>query len=851
MDDLTPEVKNALLEWVNKAYPLIIKSYKRSLPSNQVNTFNLDHRITSWSELEDGQILWQILADIDSNYFSESLPNFDDNVNRRQSASDNWVQRWQNMKHIERTVSTYIRETCGQLPALSKRMIPDLKNGARDRSEALTAKLTMAVLLAACYSPTSNQRIIMVMQKLGKPAEVIMTAIEAMQELDERMAKLGVDQELTPDPLLPGHRTPSRAVSMERDAGLEQEAQLFEANKDRKRLRDQVNELSAELSQSKEKILTLEEQLVESRLHLDVGGSQNEQSVEVEKLRIEVEKERQYIAELEADLAATKDQLEKSENQLERLKSDTTTKQDLKDKIQLVEAERDELVQKVKANENFKKKIQSMSQELKTLESLRQEHQHCRERIAELEPLEERVVALEKVNKENASTIVQCETSIFEEKGKRTRVEHDNHILQKQLEQTRELLARAEDARRELELEASAHGPRGSSLEDELRTPEEGETTILEDSKLSEPQITSETISLKQKLAIMEARVKSLESEYLKLVQENLGLRSDLTTEQDEEGKRYGKSVAVQVAKPLIQPRPYLEKLQKLEATEKELQESQQNIREKEAEISELRNELTKNGPDGAKTGENDRLVAQVRELTNLVQDYESKNREQAHLLRAAVLNRDNLPPALEELRRAETLRRIRTQLERVIDTKTDERPRVMDAVSTKIADEVVSTQVALEKSKKVSNAQLKARQQKSAATPAMDSIKSKHTSMSPRPQSLNVLDPHYGSTSSRPVSVSASSVASKASSSKSKTKKRSFLSNVAKVFSTRGRVDEDDLSDGEEITVPQPSSEVRWSASNPSPNRSFSQFRFDSPSLHRPSSGPHSDLHLQHPLDH
>ena len=105
----------------------------------QVNTFDLPHRVTTWAQLEDGQILWQILNDIDNEYFSESLPIFEESNDRRQS--NNWIPKWQNLKHIERAVSTYIREECEQLPVLTKRMIPDLKTGAREGSTMLTAKL--------------------------------------------------------------------------------------------------------------------------------------------------------------------------------------------------------------------------------------------------------------------------------------------------------------------------------------------------------------------------------------------------------------------------------------------------------------------------------------------------------------------------------------------------------------------------------------------------------------------------------------------------------------------------------------------------------------------------------------
>lgn len=506
--------------------------------------------MTAWPQLEDGQILWQILADIDADYFNESLPNFEEN-HRRQS--DNWIPRWQNLKHIERTVSTYIREECEQLPVLTKRMIPDLKTGARDGSTMLVAKLTMAVLLASCFSPKSNQRMLQVMSQLGtKTAETIAEAIQEMQSLDTRMQDLGVDSELTPDVNLSGYRTPTRAVSgagppVGRDNELEQEAQLFEANKDRAALRGQITKLKEDLQKSKERISQLEEELGDARAYLDDRGAQAQraQSDDVEQLRNDLARDRQYIDQLETDLQNAKDILDSQKRRLERYQGEEGSKQDLRDQLQLVKAERDELNQRAKANENLKKKIESLTKETKQLETLREEYQQARERLVQLEGIEERCEALDTVNKENSQTLVNCEQAIFEEKGKRTRVEHESLLLMKQLEQTRELQYKAEDAKQELEdrireLESSGHADRGGSLEDELtkgedsKSPDEPGTAKIG----TETRASADAIALQQKVDILTARLKSLETETLKQMQENLGLRSDMMTDRDEDSQQ-------------------------------------------------------------------------------------------------------------------------------------------------------------------------------------------------------------------------------------------------------------------------------------------------------------------------
>ncbi|KAF2118931.1 hypothetical protein BDV96DRAFT_568735 [Lophiotrema nucula] len=679
MDDFKPELLKALLDWVI--------------------TFELPSRVTTWNQLEDGQVLWQILADIDPDYFNDSLPNFDDDTQRRRSSiADSWIPKWQNLKHIERAVSTYIREECGQLPVLTKRMIPDLKTGARDGSMMLTAKLTMAVLLAGIFSANSNARMVKVMTEMPTgTAEAIAGAIQEMQQLDQRMAQLGVDEQLTPEPSLSGYRTPTRAVSgagssIERDSGLEQEALLVEANKDRHALREKAISLQQDLEKSRIKVSQLEEELVEARLHLDhrpksSGGN-------LEQLQNDLIRERQYIADLENDLNNAKDVIENQRRRLDRVTTDEPSKQDLRDQLQLVKAERDELSQKSKANENLKKKIQQLTQETKALETLRSDYQVARERLQELEAVEERAVALEKVNKENGQTIVQCEQSIFEEKSKRTRVEHDNLILHKQLEQTKELQYRAEEAKRELEerLEAFGHAQRGGSLEDELNQDENAETTEEPASAktIAGHATSADAIALQQKVDILNARLKHLESEVVTQMQENLGLRSDFMRSKDEEAQR-----------------PFLQQNEKLQSAENELEALRRALREKDLKLAELTNELDKKsgGDEEAKAGglraEHERLLALQQKTNQKLRDLELAVEEKTGLLRTALLDRNNLNPELIELKKAETLYRIKEQIQGVVNAPSEARPKALDSTASDIADTVLQSQAALDIAKK------------------------------------------------------------------------------------------------------------------------------------------------------
>ena len=55
-----------------------------------VNTFGLARRVEGWKDLLDGAIIWQVLQDIDPDYFNGSLPEPD------AGASGNWIPKWTN-----------------------------------------------------------------------------------------------------------------------------------------------------------------------------------------------------------------------------------------------------------------------------------------------------------------------------------------------------------------------------------------------------------------------------------------------------------------------------------------------------------------------------------------------------------------------------------------------------------------------------------------------------------------------------------------------------------------------------------------------------------------------------------
>lgn len=104
---------------------------------------------------------------------------------------------------------------------------------------------------------------------------------------------------------------------------------------------------------------------------------------------------------------------------------------------------------------------------------------------------------------------------------------------------------------------------------------------------------------------------------------------------------------------------------------------------------------------------EHERMLALQQKTNQRLRDLELANEEKSSLLRAALLDRENLPPELLELKRVETLRQIRERINGVIKAPPEVQPGVLDTTSSEIAETVLSSEAALDRAKKVSTAQV------------------------------------------------------------------------------------------------------------------------------------------------
>lgn len=517
----------------------------------------------------------------------------------------NWIPRWQNckhsrsltmtllrtnnstVKHICRMVGMYMREECECLPYLSRNLVPDLKAVALDGSKEATAQvswasgkieknylterycqLVQAVFLAAMYSPNSNQRMVKVLDSLGtKVALPLANAITDMQEQDRKLANSAENERAKFDDFQA--KTPLedlKVTGVGRDAELESEERLIQAHASIKRLETHSVEQSRTIEALRANNAVLEGKLAEEKLRLDNEDRTESEGEALKSLRVQYARDKDYIVELEGELESTKSTVESQRTQLERLKADTISKQDLRDELQLIRIERDELASKAKANNNLRKKIENLQNEEKRNQELRQQLEANNESLQQYDELEKTCEALRTAHAESQRTIANQEIEIFHIKETKKRLEQELETITLDLKDVidqgskyEETIVDLQSRLNDVESEQAGNGLVAGSLdaemaqkefEDRLKTIkvllrwQRGLTNNSKGATSNKPASNSEkhednVTILQKELKSLQERNSRTEAYYLEVANENRGLRNLIKAATGDEEIEY------------------------------------------------------------------------------------------------------------------------------------------------------------------------------------------------------------------------------------------------------------------------------------------------------------------------
>lgn len=442
-----------------------------------VKSFDSAGQAGKLADLNDGLILWNILRQIDPDYFTGDLPEPD------VTSSTDWTRKWQNLKHVEKQVAVYYRDVCNEQEQANAGSVPDLKAVAAEQSERDLQKLIMTIIRAAMASPESNQKMAQRLMSLGREnAMVIANELRSMEEAEDGEesepasrdeSAYQSEQETIEEPKTNGSKNGRGAYE---DPLLEREEELLQAQATINKL--QASQSSAweqlqELRQDKER---LQEAFDAYRSEIETKGRKTGGDDAYKKLQRQADNDRAYIDDLESQLQSSRNAIENYERQVQKQKDESDQNQQLRDDLQLLRADNDDLNQKIRANENLKKKIQTLQEQDKANASLREELKQANERLEELDRLKQIQAGLEKEIIEKKGLIRNQEYQITELSTTRKHAEYDARTLAQKLQEARDRHDRDHDAIEELRAKLRESNLDDTTTADDEETPIETKT---------------------------------------------------------------------------------------------------------------------------------------------------------------------------------------------------------------------------------------------------------------------------------------------------------------------------------------------------------------------------------------
>ncbi|PGH13740.1 hypothetical protein AJ79_03439 [Helicocarpus griseus UAMH5409] len=399
-----------------------------------INSFDLGTTIRSIDQLSDGSILWDTLQDIDPQFFLGELP--------ERSPSDHWVPRWQNLKHIHKTLISYIRnQNDGEVPS-GLNISPDLKAIAEVSSTKETNELLKLFLLAAISSPNA-EAYITTMQKLSTSTQEGLKDIiqEAQNPSEERLEELDYER---------NDHTTRRDMPMDPELRFEERvgkvlAENEKLSNEKQELEKTVEDLHNRLARLQENHDTVLDRLTSTEDRLTtLKSGKGDLIPDAKTLESRTRQQEDLIASQEAKIQASQDEIDSLQMTVESLRVKNQRFQKLQDDYDEVKNERDQLSRRANAAEKYRQKLQASHDFEKENIALKNQvkdlQQQLRDTDISQKSSSERDVELEEYRR----VLPRIEQDRHEIQNVKKQLEFNNHALTERLQSAEEQLARDE-----------------------------------------------------------------------------------------------------------------------------------------------------------------------------------------------------------------------------------------------------------------------------------------------------------------------------------------------------------------------------------------------------------------------
>ncbi|PIG86496.1 microtubule binding protein HOOK3 [Aspergillus arachidicola] len=396
-----------------------------------INSFALGKTIRTTDELTDGTIIWEVLQDIDPQYFLDELP--------QRNPSDHWLSKLQNLKHILKTLVNYIRQQPDGIPS-GLDPTPNLEVVAEKSSIKETNKLLKLILIAAIRSPNAPSYV-ETLQTLSTPTQ------ESLKDIFEE-AENGQHEPLDPvDEIKEDLSKREHNVDLE----LQFEERVGKVLAENDRLTHEKKELEKALEDLHNRLARLQENndTLQSRLATTEDRLGNLKSGK---------------ATSEARLAAAQDEIDSLRMTVESLRVKNERFQRLQDDYDELKTERDQLARKANAAEKYRSKLQASQDFEKENQTLKNQIKDLQQQLKESDSQQrwtsERDVELEEYRR----VLPRIEQECSEMQSLKKQLEFNNHALTERLNSAEEQRERDDALISELrerirELEGSPGSP--------------------------------------------------------------------------------------------------------------------------------------------------------------------------------------------------------------------------------------------------------------------------------------------------------------------------------------------------------------------------------------------------------
>ncbi|MCJ1368402.1 hypothetical protein MMC16_007544 [Acarospora aff. strigata] len=545
-----------------------------------ITSFPVADKVGSLTDLNDGQVLWKVLRDIDSDYFAGDLPE------EGPSLSDHWLPRWQNMKHISKTLLNYILDECEQsLPPTIQTQ--DLKAIATDASASEITKVSNEATMHQAEAQNTIQLLKMTLiaainsakatDYIGKMPTLTTATQASLKSIIEKMQLAGDDVTDDTTPSLASLGPATMAQAMDPQLLFEErfgKVMIDNDNlmRDKRELEKQLRDLHNRLARLQENNDILQERLTEAEDRLELNGSAKgskdlAEDSPVKLLEVKLQNQEDLIATQEGKLSDYQSSTEEMQKSIEKLRASSKKAQSLQDELDEIKLERDNLAKKANTIDKYKQKLQTAQNLEKDNMHLRTELDELHLRLKELETGQHKTAGLQLTIDEYKRILPKIEQDRVELQMMKKQLEFDNATLahrwesaNKQQARDQELIGDLTDKIREMESgQVLVPAPVSGGLEEELSKSTKTESDLqaafillkwnrmltesrkievaklsgeIQELKKSTPEEDAKSVMLQQLLDDANQKHAILEEKYLEAYQDKLVLESSLADVQ-------------------------------------------------------------------------------------------------------------------------------------------------------------------------------------------------------------------------------------------------------------------------------------------------------------------------------